>query len=210
MTPMAVQLSLRTALLLGVALFTSATSARADSDGYYCAGPNYIAYELSLSLREGTHRLYVIPLSDSGGIGHPARIELPDFQVHGMRCGSGFIELLGWDSLYTVRVQGAERSLTASVALWTEQGATRQASNTYPSTNLGAWSRAAKAGQPDTVRLAIHTARPRFILAMDVRANPGDACSYKVQTRLVELDQAGRPVHALTLFEGAANKECGE
>ncbi len=60
--------------------------------------PDCIAYELSLSLREGTHLLYLIALSDSGGIGRPTRIELP-VQVHGM-AALGLRQLLG-GILYT-------------------------------------------------------------------------------------------------------------
>lgn len=198
------------ALLVAAGLVGSATSTRADSDGYFCTGLNYIAYQLSLSLRTGRHTLYVVLLSDSAGIGRPDSIELSEFQVHGMRCDTSSVELLGWDSLYTVRLRDARPSPLARVAPWADQGASRRVPPAYLLSNLGGWSSAAKSGRSGLVPLQMDGATHRFALAMDVTSEPKNPCVHTMRTRIVQLDMAQRPIHALTVFHGTVPSECGE
>ena len=198
-------------VILALVTLGFARVARADSDGYYCIGPRYLAYELALSHPRQAHVLYVVQLGGSHGIGQRATLELPLFQVHGMRCRSDAVELLGWDSLYTVRLgDSPQLSLAATVAPWAGRGTSRQPLADYPSANLGAWSEAARVGQPDSIPLAIQSSSHRFVLYFDVRPHPTQACRYKLSTRLVALDQSGRAVRSLTLFDGIGTMECGE
>ena len=182
----------------------------ADSDGYYCAGPNYLAYEMSFSRFTSAHYLFVIRLGDSVGIGASDSLLLPEFQVHGMQCGPGSLQLLGWDSLYTVDLVESHLSLTAARAPWASQGSSRQPLTAYPGMNLGAWSMAAQSGRADTVLLAIHAAVHRFVLAITVQPDPTNDCRQRILTRVVELDQLARTVDARVLFDGHGSKECGE
>jgi hypothetical protein len=201
---------LGSALLVAALLLGWGGSSRADSDGCYCVGPAYIAYELSLSLPNGGHVLYVVPLGDSAGVGRSISVELPEFQVHGMRCDTSHVELLGWDSLYTARFRGAHPFPVARVAPWVDQGTSRRVPSAYSVSNLGAWSDAAKLRRSTTVHLHLEGARHRFALAIDIKPDPKNDCRQRVRTRLVELDTAQRPIHALTLFSGTAPIECGE
>jgi hypothetical protein len=106
------------ASLPALALALAATPALADSDGHYCAGKDYLAYEVSLSNPGGVHELRIISFSPSRGIGEPVALPLAAFQVHGMRCGSSTVELLGWDTRYAVEVSNRSRPrLTVSEKL---------------------------------------------------------------------------------------------
>lgn len=197
-------------LLLSGVLLGSPASLRADSDGYYCSGPGYLAYELSFSFGATAHVLYLVALSDSIGIGHPAAVALPRFQVHAMRCDSGAVELLGWDSLYTVRFRQARAPSVASVTSRARPVVFQRPLPGYPTGNLGGWSSAVRAGRPDTVDLHVVGARHRFVLALDLEADANDPCSYMVRTRIVQFEQARVAIDVLTLFQGRVPRECGE
>src|SRR5688572_18548823 len=94
---------------LAAAFVSAAVPAAADSDGYYCATSAYLAYELRgfTSGPDGQlspgHRLILVTVG-ADGIREPAAIALPDFQVHGMRCGEARVELSGWDSVHVVEL----------------------------------------------------------------------------------------------------------
>lgn len=75
--------------------------ALADSDGAFCISEGYLAYELaSWSSPEKKHVLKVVRVGE--GIEDPVTLVLDDFQVHGMRCKSNEIEVLGWDKHYSI------------------------------------------------------------------------------------------------------------
>lgn len=78
--------------------------ARADSDGYYCNGPGFVAWETRLGIGTPDHVLHIVRFSQQAGIAATEHIVLPDFQVHGMSCNAGRVELVGWSSRYRVNV----------------------------------------------------------------------------------------------------------
>jgi len=203
---MSVRDLINSGFVLALAFLSTARSVQADRDGYYCTGPSYIAFELSPRHPMPAHVLYVVSLRDSGGIAPPTTLELPRFQVHGMRCGASSVQLLGWDSLYTVTLGDSRLSLVASVAPWAKQTIGRQLPVDYSTLNLGPSSRAAVGGQPDTVALPIQSTAYKFILTFNVRLAP---CTYRVVTRLVELDAASHAVAVLTLFDADTPRACG-
>ncbi|MGH2610763.1 MAG: hypothetical protein ACRDHF_16910 [Tepidiformaceae bacterium] len=63
---------LRLTLVLGFMAVGGPKSAQADSDGYYCIGPDYIAYELWMQEPGATHHLYVLSLVGSARVTKPA------------------------------------------------------------------------------------------------------------------------------------------
>ena len=115
-------------------LLSCPAAARADSDGYYCAGRGYVAYETRLGASEPHHVLHVVRFSRSSGIGQTQEIALADFQTHGMRCGDGVIELDAFTVPYLVDVSVPERPRT------TTENAVLDAPRTPPM-NLGNWAR---------------------------------------------------------------------
>lgn len=180
--------------------------AQADSDGYFCVGPNYLAYEFSFSLRSSAHHLYVVRLGGSA-IEHPAVIPLPSFQVHGMRCRPQEVQLLGWDALYTASLTPSTQPALRGSAPWQPAGTVPP---DFTPANLGAWSNAVRVGHADTVRLALASHAATYILAIEVHSDPKNACRYHVRSKVLHLDSRGRPTQGRTIFEGAAHRECGE
>jgi len=202
-------------LLIGALLGTLvlggvADTARADSDGYYCVGPSYLAYEFWFSVPGNRHVLHVIPLGATRGIGEADSLVLPIFQVHGMRCDASRVELLGWDSLYTVDLQRVPLAWTARALPWRPRRATREELAAYPSVNLAEWSRAVHHGRPDTTALVIRDVPERFVLIVDVEVDSTQTCMYDVHTTVVDRTPGPRGVPKRTLFDGKADMECGE
>jgi hypothetical protein len=98
----AIQAAVR-AVLVAIPLFALAAPVRADSDGYYCIGRDYIAYQFGLSAPPvAPHRVYTIKLFGDESMGQAGGIQIPQFQVFGMLCGEGTVQLEAFDGLYTV------------------------------------------------------------------------------------------------------------
>src|SRR5687767_15632826 len=91
--------------------------AYADSDGYYCTGRGYLAYQFGMAPSSVVtpHRLYVLRIGTSGGIAEPAELELPAFQVHGLRCGDGWIDVASFTATYRVTFDGQARPIRYEV-----------------------------------------------------------------------------------------------
>jgi hypothetical protein len=85
------------------------SAAYADSDGYYCIGRGYLAYQFGYAAPPvGPHRLFVLPLGPSAKIEPPTILDIPQFQVHGMLCGDRVIQLAAYDAIYTNRARRDE------------------------------------------------------------------------------------------------------
>ncbi len=97
-------------------LLLAACPALADSDGYYCIGDGYLAYELrELASTQPTHTLRIVAVGGPDGIAKPATLALEDFQVHGMKCRRDDVILLGSDKSYTVDVSDPGRPRLVAV-----------------------------------------------------------------------------------------------
>jgi hypothetical protein len=122
-------------LLLLVAI-APVSAVRADSDGYYCAGRGYLAYETRWSSGSTGHLLHVVTFSSARGFARLAPIRLDDFQVHGMTCGAGAVELEGWTTGYTISIADPEHPTVTARATRFDPRTGKEAAN------LGHWSRA--------------------------------------------------------------------
>jgi len=88
------------ALALAATAFTT-SQARSDSDGYFCVGEGYIAYEMAYSIPTDGHQLSILtPASDK--IAAQRDISLPKFQVHGMVCEEDAIILRDFSGIFIV------------------------------------------------------------------------------------------------------------
>jgi hypothetical protein len=88
---------------LVAAVMALSGAAWADSDGYYCAGHGYLAYQWNgISVPTDGHVLRIIALEGQGLA--PFEVSLERFQVHGMKCGPERVELRGWDAIYSVEL----------------------------------------------------------------------------------------------------------
>ena len=124
----------RLTLVAIAVLLSCPAAARADSDGYYCAGRGYVAYETRLGASGPQHVLHVVRFSRTGGIGQAQDIPLADFQTHGMRCGDRVIEVDAFTVRYLVDVSVPERPRTKTENAALDPQRTPQA-------NLGNWAR---------------------------------------------------------------------
>lgn len=91
-------------MMMAVTTFVMARpqAARADSDGYYCAGRGFLAYEQRVAKPSPRHELRIVRFDSVRGIEAGPAVILEDFQVHGMRCRPGVVEVAGWDTAYVV------------------------------------------------------------------------------------------------------------
>ena len=181
-------------LALAIVFCLAATAARADSDGSYCAGPGYVAYELQFSMNVTTHELRVVRVG-GGRIDKPLVIPLPVFQVHGMTCGENAVTIQGFDTVDRVDLsRSPPRTETVSGAA---------PANQNPTPNLGHWS------APGAVE--IPSADPDFLYQLVItksESRRGDAAGgvieHFTQTQVWQRarDGSGRVVAVRPVFHG--------
>jgi len=120
--------------LMVALLFSWPSLALADSDGYYCVGRGYVAYETRFAASGSQHVLHVLRFSRAGGIGQVQDIPLDDFQTHGMSCSDRVIEVAALSTRYLVDVSVPEKPRIKTLSASFEPQRT-------PQLNLGNWSR---------------------------------------------------------------------
>ena len=89
-------------ILFLLPLVALGSPALADSDGYFCIGPDYLAYEMTFSVEPHGHRLYILRFEDPAAWDKPLRVDLPEFNGPPMRCEAQSIRLAGWDAIHHV------------------------------------------------------------------------------------------------------------
>jgi hypothetical protein len=202
---------LRTAAAAAVLLFVPIVlpSAYADSDGYYCVGRHYLAYQFVFSIPPvGHHRLYVLRLDTPSHIEPPAAFDLPEFQVHGMRCDEQLIELVAWDAVYTVHLDSTNRAVRYDR---TPRDSMQPISARFGTgENLGAWNRTANNLKTERVPLATLSGGRKLQLQISGRRIASERCWSMVTTHVVRTDRNGRDVERRQIFRGRASRECGE
>ena len=114
-------------------LFTS--PAAADSDGYYCIGRDYLAYQFAFTNGASGHYLAVISFNRGFAINEPATVELPDFQVHGMRCNATSVELHNLKNVY-----GVDISDRRQLAVLGQKPLAHDSREGFRQSNLGLWA----------------------------------------------------------------------
>ncbi len=91
------------ALPVVLGLLVASGVALADSDGYFCTGRGYLAHQWNgLSVPTPGHVLTVTFVGGPEGLAPPLSLELPSFQVHGMKCNHDSVELRGYDAVHVV------------------------------------------------------------------------------------------------------------
>lgn len=101
--------------------------AQSDSDGYYCIGPGFVAYEMSFSAAPSGHWLHIVRVSAEKGIVRLPAIPLPEFQVHGMTCREHSVDLDGWTTRYSISLDSnGQATVTSTPAEPTARGAQQQ------------------------------------------------------------------------------------
>lgn len=112
---------MRTILTLAILVLSLPRFVYADSDFYYCAARGYLAYETRLGTKPPKHELHIVRFGNTGIVA-AAPIALEEFQVHGMTCRAGAVEVHGWERTYTVIIKNVMRpSITLRAAAFDPQ-----------------------------------------------------------------------------------------
>ena len=178
--------------------------ARADSDGYYCIGHRYIAYQFGVDYPIGQHQLTVIRLGGREGIGKPDVIEMPLAQVHGMRCYDDRIEIRLFTAMLLVPLDSELRPH----AMQRMPLSDKTPSGLVP--NLGQLSPAVNTLKPERVDLLAEASGHRFVMEMLPRDVKTQRCRTELQTRIVEIDRTGRQIRELQVHREIYPRGCRE
>ena len=184
--------------------------AYADSDGYYCTGRGYLAYQFGMAPKPiAPHRVYVISTRGPQGIPEPAVLEMPQFQVHGMVCGDGWIDIASFTTIYRITLDKNVRPVT-----YEERGSRQgqpipQAFIQGQFQNLGPLGGARAYVKSIRTSLGVKPSGGDYVLEITAKAaDPVKACEISVTSRIVETDAAGQEVSARILFQGRGYREC--
>jgi len=185
--------------------------AYADSDGYYCTGRGYLAYQFGMApMPIAPHRVHVISIRGPQGIPEPSTLELPQFQVHGMLCGDGWIDIASFTTLYRITLDGNQQPVRYEVRGSLEGQAIPQPFILSQFQNLGALGGARAYSKPIRTSLAKKALGGEYVLEIIAKAiEPVKACEVSVTSRIVETDGGGQEVSARIIFQGRSHRECG-
>jgi hypothetical protein len=126
--------------------------ASADSDGYYCIGRGYLAYQFGFAAPPvAPHRLHIVRFGSSG-LRAPIVFDLPQFQVQGIVCSDRTVRLAAYNATYTVYLDEESRPLRYDAIERTDVGHTPPEFVGH-SDNLGAWSRVVRSLKTDRISL---------------------------------------------------------
>jgi len=186
--------------------------AHADSDGYYCMGRGYLAYQFGLApLPVAPHRLYVIRTRGPEGIPDPVALELPQFQVHGMLCGDGWVDVASFAAIYRVMLDKSDRPVGFEVRRFPDGQRLPQEFGPSQLQNLGSPSGGRAYLKPVRVRLSAKERGGEYLLEVVAKAiEPVKECELSITSRVVETDSRGRQISERIIFQGRGRRECGE
>jgi hypothetical protein len=185
--------------------------AYADSDGYYCAGRGYLAYQFGMGPKPvAPHRIYVISTRGPQGIPEPAVLELPQFQVHGMLCGEGWIDVASLTSVYRVTLDQNDHPERYEVRGSLEGRPIPQPFILSQNQNLGSSIGARAYLKPISTSLGAKSLGGEYILEVTAKAiEPMRQCEVLITSRILETDRGGRQISERIIFQGRGYRECG-
>ena len=185
--------------------------AYADSDGYYCAGRGYLAYQFGMAPKPiAPHRMYVISTRGPEGIPEPAVLELPQFQVHGMLCGEGWIDVASFASVYRITLDQNDRPVRYEVRDSLEGRPIPQPFVLSQNQNLGSSIGGRAYRKPIRTSLGTKPLGGEYILEVTATAiEPLKQCEVSITSRIVETDRGGREISERIIFQGRGHRECG-
>jgi len=196
-------------LALATLLLGAAPVLRADSEGYYCAGPGYVAYELrgfqffdSQAKTPPKHMVHLVTLGNRGEISDPIRLEIPDFQVQAMHCTAEAVELLSFDSVYDISL----RKMDKPQLLYTRR--LKTPGDTPPGFESH-WMLGNKS-LADRVRpLWESPDHIHYVLMVSVSPGP-KRCTQIIDDRIVGSSADGKAWHDKEIYHSLYPTECGE
>jgi hypothetical protein len=185
--------------------------ASADSDGHYCAAKGYLAYQFGMAPKSvALHRLSVISTRGPQGIPEPAVLELPQFQVHGMLCGEGWIDVASFTAVYRVTLDTNDRPVRYEVHRSLDGQPIPQPFIQSQLQKLGSFGGGRAYLKPIRTSLAGKPLGGEYILEVTAKAtDPAKPCEVSILSRIVETDRAGQEISQRIIFQGRGFRECG-
>jgi hypothetical protein len=189
-------------ILVIFALIGLSTAAQADSDGYFCIGPSYIAYELSFSgPAPHKHQLHIIRLTDQRSWREPYTLNLPEFQTQGMMCSESVVKVLGWDAIYSASWTGADsRPSIATKSIepgkFDNSEIPRLIDNFIRSPSRLVW-------------LSASSTEYSFLLRIEALPDRNNKCQVQVRS-YIERRRGVQVIDEKVLYTGVQPTECGE
>lgn len=180
---------------LAAAFVALATAAQADSDGYYCAGRGYLAYQWNgISVPTDGHVLRIVALDGQGA--EPFEVSLESFQVHGMKCGSERVELRSWNAIY-------------SVGLSRERHGTFESKRSFDELNPAGFTQSNLGDHSVEGVTLLDSADPEHVYELVIeksdQAHEG-LILHRTTTTLVRRKRSGEVTLRRTLYEGEAEE----
>jgi hypothetical protein len=84
------------------------TATPAETDGYYCVGRDYLAYQLNQPTDSSKQTLILLRLDGQQGGTETRRFEIEAFPVFGMRCLTDAVDLLAGDRIHRITLTNRE------------------------------------------------------------------------------------------------------
>ena len=186
-------------------------TAYADSDGYYCTGPGYLAYQFGMPPKPvALHRVYVISTRGPEGIPEPAALELPQFQVHGILCGEGWVDVASFTTVYRITLDEKLRPARYEVLGPLDQPIP-QVFIRSQFQNLGVLGGGRAFVKPIRASLGARSLGGEYLLEITATSiGPVKQCEISIASRVVEIDAGGGQVSERIIFQGRGRRECGE
>ena len=171
-------------------------TARADSDGYYCSGTDYVAFQLRSALTPGVSSAHIVRIVRFGGTGLyvAGEVSLPDFQPHKLVCGKSQVRIGGWMG----RPVEFVIDITEAPRIAQEISDPGQALQGSELRNLGAWARAGTVPLTSTDR-----AHKYHLVTTTEEKSVRGGLLHGIRTLIEKLDASGAIVESLELYSGS-------
>jgi hypothetical protein len=197
-------------ILIGLLLtLATALPAAADSDGFFCIGPDYLAMEFrsfNTPGLAGPHVLKILHFDKDNGQRWAGEVILEDFQPHRMVCQPQSVLLEGAGNggrgwvYYTVALGATGGPGIASVR--NDPAHVFIPSEDLP--NLGNWAR------PGIIPLRISSSRHFQLRVIETSFREERQIRHDKRTVLEEMDDSGRVIQSLPITEGTSYESLGE
>jgi len=194
-------------IVLGV---VAPAAAYADSDGYYCTGPGYLAYQFGMAPKSlPPHRVYIINLGGPESIPEPTALELPQFQVHGMVCGERWIDVASFTTVYRITLDEDLRPTRYEVHRPLDQPIPQVFIRSQLQ-NLGALGGGRAFVKPIRASLGARPQGGEYLIEITATSNgPEKQCEISITSRVVEFGAGGEQLSERVIFQGRGHRECG-
>ncbi len=190
------------ALTLILCIAGATPALQADSDGYYCVGRDYLAYQFGLAAPPiAPHRIYVVRLAGEQAMSAPAVIDIPQFQVHGMLCDQTSIELESFDGIYKVDLDAARRPARYEFTPWTDPQR-RVSLSPGGSPRVGGYGFFSKGLAPERTVLLKDPSGHQFVIEIEPQLSNTRLCETHITTRLIEVDPSNSVIRQQVLYTG--------